>query len=248
LSKNLNKSEDGEGKVKRVEIGKSSVDRIDAYCRKNKITRFVFLMTAFKATILEEVAHKNISIGIPVAGRNHSDLHNMMGVFLNVLVISTSVHENTTYKEYMSIVDEAVKQAQDNQDYPYEELYEEIKKRQGHNENALFSIMFNYLPYDNNAETKLEGLEVDTYEFERLEPKYDITLYANEYSERIELKVLYKSNLYEVFVMDRIFNNMVITVSDILEDDNKPVIKIDLSENMDCDDFEQHFDNEELLF
>ncbi|MCX7920657.1 MAG: amino acid adenylation domain-containing protein, partial [Clostridia bacterium] len=247
LGRSMNSNKKAGGNTKRADIDMELCRKIDDYCKKNRVTKYVFLLTAFNAAILGEVDRKDIIVGTPVSGRGQSELESLIGVFLNVLAIRSMVDEGANFKEYMKKVNKAVNEALDNQDYPYDELYAEIKKKYSLNEESLFSILFNYLPYQENRKVKIEGLEVEPYELERLEPKYDITVYVNEYEDKMEIKAVYKDHLYEDFVIDRILNNTIQNVRLALEDENRPVVEFNQSISRQDEFFDALFDNEEFF-
>ena len=71
--------------TKRITIDSNETEKLMQICRKKDISLFMLLLTGF-AEILKEVKNKSeITIGTYIAGREHSELENLIGCFINIL-------------------------------------------------------------------------------------------------------------------------------------------------------------------
>ncbi|MFJ7185387.1 amino acid adenylation domain-containing protein, partial [Lysinibacillus xylanilyticus] len=180
---------------------------IEAYCAENSITKFTFFTSILSIILNNEIGNEDITIGTPVSGRNHNQLQQTIGVFLNVLLLRTKVNREKSLKDYILSVNETVNGALENQNYPYEDFYDLMVKQYGIR-GPLFSIMLNYLPYDDRNKTSHfsseEGELVFTpYQNDIVEPKYDISIYVYENKEDIEIEIVHK-DIFEDYRMKRI--------------------------------------------
>ncbi|MFP3599779.1 condensation domain-containing protein, partial [Chryseobacterium sp. SIMBA_029] len=90
--------------------------------------------------------------GVPVAGRPHADLRNMIGMFVNTLAVRNHPDKEKTFKELLKEVKENSLQAYDNQSYQLEELIENIAIKRDISRNPLFDVIFNL----NNIEYEVD--------------------------------------------------------------------------------------------
>ncbi len=216
LSKKINNM----GSVVNLILDEQIVNKIDKYCKKNRITKFTFILTVFKILLFGEINQTDICIGTPIAGRRYSGLEHIIGVFLNVQMLRTKVQNKLTFTEYMKIVDETVLEAQDNQDYPYEELYAKFKDMFNYKGDSLFNIMLNYMPYQESSDISIEGLSIKPIKGDKHSVKYSITLYVNELVDKLVLSLDYNDSLYSEESMEKILNNMKNIINIVLENEN----------------------------
>jgi surfactin family lipopeptide synthetase A len=232
----------------KLQLDEDLARTIDDFCAGYKVTRYVFMFSIFNIILYKETGQENICVGTPVMGRRHTDLENTVGIFLNVLCLSTSVNSKHSFADYMNSVNAAVLEAWDNQDYPYEELYSKLSE--GMKLKSLFSILFNYVPFIDEDPVPLDGLSVEKYNFD-IAPKYNMTLYIREGKTGLLLDAVYIASYYERFRIKRILDNMVILIRRVLIDANILIRDIGFmqeTQNMpDVSLFDQHFDNEEFL-
>ena len=241
------------GLNKEIYFNKQEYKKIDRFCKENSITKFAYFTSILNIILANEVGKNDVSIGIPTSGRNHHQLQNLIGLFLNVMLIRTSIDKNKTFKEYLNIVNETLIDSLNHQEYPYEELYDMTVERSGAITDSLFSIMLNYMPYLNTNEEediKLHGVTLKPYKQRYFYPKYDVTFYVKENKEDILINMVYKV-VFEEYVMERIANAFH-NISEIVLNDSHITIKdIEYSgimeEKQDMDIMDGYFDNEEFL-
>lgn len=235
---------------RQLKIESSLKIRIDTFCKENKITKFVFFFGLLKVIIFKEIHQNDICIGIPVADRKLQELENLIGLFLNVLAIRSIVDTRKPVKEFMNELKTSVMEAQDNQDYPYENLYMELKNRLNFKEKSIFSIFFNFLPFQSNHNIALDDITIKPYKIWEMEPKYDLILYIDEIQSEFMLNMTYKSNLYDDCIIERILRNFEKVIAIVLAQPDINIGQIELNEDIDEQgtvDFSDYLDNEEFL-
>lgn len=226
------------------------LSKIYKICGKYKVTPSTFFLTLFKLAIKNEIRSEDIGIGLPVSGRSHADLEKLIGVFINTLVIRTKVDQNLKFNEYIKIVMDTVLDAQANQDFQYGNLFEEMKDNYSYQESSLFSIIYNYLPYKGDEIFTIGDTNLKILDIVKTEATADIVLYVMEKEKSLELKISYRSELYEEYIMERILNNIILFIELIVRED-----KIKISEIFNhindqekyLQDFSLELDNDDLI-
>lgn len=239
-----------EGRILHARLDQALTRRIQLFCQRHQMTQFAFVFGVFKLILMQTIQQDDLTVGIPVAGRSQEEMEQMIGVFLNVLTIRTQVDKEITFHEYLSKVSHDLMEAQEHQDYPYETLYAKAKEMWNFRHNSLFSILFNYMPYEGDTESKLDGITIRPYPSKEMEPKYPLTLYVNEGSDRIGLTAVFQSNL-DAKLIEIILNSFP-TIIDVVLDQEDVLIKEialtgDHSSEQYSEDFAMEFDNDEFF-
>lgn len=224
--------------------------RINEFCQKHQMTRFAFMMGIFKIILMRIIKEDDITIGIPTAGRGHKGLENMIGVFLNVMVLRTKIAKEQSFKDYLSGLKANLTEAQDHQDYPYESLYAKARELWNFQHNSLFSILFNYMPYQEEEGVEMAGISIRPYPLKEVEPKYGLTLYVNETKELIALCAVFNNDL-DAQLIDIMLRSFPTVIETVLDNEEIQIKGISLVGEIDtqqfADNFDMEFDNDDFF-
>ncbi|WBW96388.1 non-ribosomal peptide synthetase [Oceanirhabdus sp. W0125-5] len=238
------------GKVIQSELDTEIYEKMNDFCIRYGITKSTFMLAIFKIILMKICNQNDITIGVPVAGRKHKDLENIMGVFLNVLLVRTNIDKNDTFGDYLQIVNNNLMEALEYQDLPYEDLFSMAKEEMKLKDTSLFSILFNYLPYQKDQELKLSEINISPYEFREIEPKYSLTLYVTEGVDKISLRATFRSDI-EGYMIENILNNFKPVMESVINNENKLINEIlSWSTNKTdvyLEEFDVEFDNQEFF-
>ena len=100
---------------------------LKALSQRAGTTLFMTLMGAFQTLLFRYTEQTDITVGIPVAGRTESNLEDLIGCFINTLVLRTNFSGNPTFLELLTRVRDVALGAYDHQDIPFEKLVEELQ-------------------------------------------------------------------------------------------------------------------------
>ena len=166
-----------------------------------------------------------------IAGRNHNDLDNIIGMFVNTLAIRNYPRGEKTFKDFLKAVKENVLKAYENQDYQFEELIEKLNITRDMSRNPLFDLMFTMQNMEIN-EITLDGMKINPYKFDGLVSKFDMTLIAVEVQGKIVLNFEYCSDLFEKETVRSISNSYVELLNKITENLEAELYSIELENNL----------------
>jgi amino acid adenylation domain-containing protein len=114
---------------------------VDRFARGEGATVNMVLLAGFAALLHRVTGAPDVTIGIPVAGRDHPDLRHLIGFFVNTLTIRTAHPPAQTFRELLGQVREACLGAYENQDIPFEKVVEDLHPRRDRSSNPFFQVM-----------------------------------------------------------------------------------------------------------
>lgn len=162
---------------------------------------YMVLLANINILLSKYSEQEDIVVGSPIAGRNHVDLENLIGVFVNTLAIRSHVNSELSFKEYLKTVKNKALKAYENQDYQFEELASKVEKYKNLSRNPLFDVMF-VLENVGEAKMEVEGLTFKPYILSNKMEKLDITIAASEGTEEIKFNFSYATSLYKRETME----------------------------------------------
>ena len=187
-------------------LSKDLTEPLKALSRQEGATPFMMLLAAFKTLLYRYAGQEDIVVGMPIAGRNRSEIEGLPGFFVNTLVLRTNLSGNPTFHELLGRVRDVTLEAHAHQDLPFEKLVEELQPERDLSRPPLFDIMINFI---NTPQTPLElpGITVSSQELAEPESKYLMTLYLEERESELYLQLVYQHALFSAermaFLLDQ---------------------------------------------
>ncbi|MDQ1355252.1 MAG: hypothetical protein QG657_5562, partial [Acidobacteriota bacterium] len=184
------------GNIVTTEIDIPLTDKIKTVILETGNTLYIVLLTVLNILLSKYTGQDDIIVGCPTAGRNHEDLENIIGMFVNTLAMRNYLRRGMTAGDFLAEVKKNALQAFENQDYPFEELVSQLKIVQNHTRNPLFDILFVSEKLD-IPKLELEDLTFTPYQFEYKISHMDLVFYIKEIEGKIELKLEYATALFK---------------------------------------------------
>jgi amino acid adenylation domain-containing protein len=223
-----------EGDIYAFKLGYREELGLKKLCAANKVTLFMNLMAAFNVLLFKYSGQTDIIVGGGTAGRQHADLHRLIGLFVNMLAIRNRPEPGKTYQEFLKEVKESGLKAFENQDLQFEKLVDKLETRRDASRNPLFDVALVNQNFE-QPKKEIKGTTFTPYEdFSNKTAKFDLTLFAYEINDEVRIHLEYYTGIFKRDTIKRLaghFKNIIKQVSgypgirlsdiDILTDEEK---------------------------
>lgn len=177
-------------------LDKSLTEDLNLLSRQEGVTHFMLLLAAFKVMLYRHTGQEDLVVGTSIANRNKSEVENLIGFFVNALVLYTNMSGDPCVRELLQRVRRVALGAYANQDLPFEQLVHELQPNRDLSHSPLFKIVF-VLQNAPSTTFHLPNLEVESVEFETETSKFDLTLSLSECESGLAGYVEYNTDLFE---------------------------------------------------
>ncbi|MGW6727267.1 amino acid adenylation domain-containing protein [Nocardia sp. NPDC055029] len=162
---------------------------------------FMVLHAGLSVLLSKLGAGEDIVLGTAIAGRTDEALDDLVGFFLNTLVLRADLSGDPTFGELVQRIRAVDLAAYEHQDVPFEALVEAVNPQRAFNRHPLFQVM---LVLQNNAmpELSLPGLHIETATVDAVSTKFDLEFgFTERYSEGvpdgIDATLQYSTDLFD---------------------------------------------------
>ncbi|MCP4157994.1 MAG: non-ribosomal peptide synthetase, partial [bacterium] len=226
-----------EGSVISFGIGKEETEVLREIAAAENATLSMATLALFNVLLSKTCDQEDILLGIPVAGRRHLDLEEVFGFFLNMLILRNRPLSHKTFKEFLRDVKENTVKAYSNQDYPFEELVDKVRRQtlREPGRNPVFDVVFvwqsleskwGYIP---GKEKESSGLKVTPCYFGNEKAPYDMVFTGVEAENKIDFYINFSTSLFKKETVEKLAEDFTAVLRDILKDREVTLQNISIS-------------------
>ena len=153
----------GHGGTLHLELPTDTATALRALATDRQVSMLMLLHTAAAVLVHRLGAGPDIVVGTPVAGRDEPGLDDVMGFFVNTVVLRTDLSGNPTLDELLHRIRTTDLDAFAHQELPFERLVEALNPPRIPGRNPLFNVFLGY-HLRSGVESEMCGLETEWHE------------------------------------------------------------------------------------
>ncbi|WP_199351108.1 non-ribosomal peptide synthase/polyketide synthase [Haliangium ochraceum] len=164
---------------------------------------FMVLLAALDVLLVRYSRQEDIRVGTYIANRNRPELEDLIGFFLNTLVLRSDCSGDPGFRELLGRVAATTLEAYANQDVPFEKLLETLQPTRDMRHTPLFQVL---LVLQNTPAPQSEdgALELLPYELAgEAHAHFDLTLWVTEKDGGLLATLEYNADLFDHATAER---------------------------------------------
>ncbi|WP_342671594.1 amino acid adenylation domain-containing protein, partial [Rhodococcus phenolicus] len=227
------------GDLLRFSVDAPLRNRLNSVARDNNATLFMVVHSALAALLSRLSGLRDIAIGSPVAGRGDVALDDLIGMFVNPLVLRSTVDPADRFTDLLARVRAADLRAFANAEVPFERLVEVLNPVRSQSRHPLFQVALAFQNMD-NARLELPGLTVSGVEFDYDLAKFDLQVTVADHPDGgaehgLLVEMSYATDLFDTSTVESIAARFVRVLEAVAADPAAVVGDIELLDTTERD-------------
>ncbi|HEX8273583.1 MAG TPA: non-ribosomal peptide synthase/polyketide synthase, partial [Longimicrobiaceae bacterium] len=182
--------------------------RLEARGRSEGATLYMVLLGAFQLLLGRYAGSEDVVVGSPVSGRTRRETEELIGLFLNTLVLRTDLSGDPSFRATLRRVREATLGAFEHQEIPFERLVTELQPERSLSHSPLFQVMFVLQEVERSpgaaGSLELRSLAVGSSGTS----KFDLTLFTARHAGGLTATLEYDTELFERGTIRRMLGHL----------------------------------------
>ncbi len=190
-------------------------------------TLYITLLSLYYILLSKYSEQEDVIIATPVSGRMHANIEEMIGMFVNTIILRNKPCGEKSFEEFLIEVKKHAFEAYDNQEYQFELLIDKLKLNRDLSRNPLFDVMFNMLNAD-RLNFQVEEMSINQINFRNSISKFDLTLEVFENDEELIFSFEYCTKLFKRETIERFAANYINLANNVINNTDKRIADIEI--------------------
>jgi amino acid adenylation domain-containing protein len=203
-----------EGGMHALTLDQALQAELRTFSRREGVTLYTTLLTALNTLLLRFTGQEDIAVGTIIAERPTAATEQMVGLFLNTLVLRTDYSGDPELRTALQRTRDTVLQSQEHAEYPFYALVNELRPERDPDRSPFFhspffDVIFNMQSFEVAAEIKAAGLHISKLSAADYYTAADtLTVYAYDGRDKLELLIGYNRDLFDRSTIERLAGHL----------------------------------------
>ncbi|MDC8004726.1 amino acid adenylation domain-containing protein [Aureisphaera galaxeae] len=215
--------------------------RLQDFCQDKKASLFMGLLAAWNTLLYRYTGQKDIIIGSPVSGRDHADLNDQIGFYVNTLAFRNEIDADQSFNAFFDEVKQRTLASYDHQMYPFDQLVESLSLDGDTSRNAVFDVLLS-LQNTGDVSSRFLGKKEESGVVQdkgTCATNFDLDIDFEEVGDRLYFQLIYNTSIYDREMIERLMGHFEELLISIVENPNEKLGYLN---------YLTHGEREELLF
>jgi amino acid adenylation domain-containing protein len=209
-----------------TELSGEVLERLQALGRSEGTTLYMTLLSAFQVLLGRYSGSDDVVVGSSIAGRTRGEVEEVIGFFVNSLVLRTDLSGDPSFREVLRRVREVTLGAYEHQEVPFEKLVAELQPERSLSHSPLFQVSFSL----NNAEGSgpgLPGLRTQSAYVGSETAKFDLSLGFEKGPRGLRAALSYSTDLFDEGTIRRMLGHLERVLEQVAAEANVRLSQLD---------------------
>ena len=214
------------GNTQSFEIDGDLYGRLVKIAQGNDCTQFMLFLAAYMVLLNKYSQQKDILVGTPITVRDSSDTQNLIGLFLNTIVLRAEISTEQTFKDILTQIKNTILEAHCHRYMPFAQVAQSVQTRSSKSRHRLFQVMFVFNHIIDGIHW--DGLETQWVHVPNQTAKFDLTLYLTQTQRGLRGSIEYSIDLFDALTIQRMVSHLNTLLASISENPELPIADLSI--------------------
>ena len=203
-----------EGDITNLVIERSTRNALYNFSQRCNTTMSTLVLSVFNLFLFQLTRQEDIVIGMSVANRNHPDLENLIGFFVNILPIRIVMNNDIEFEDLVDQVARKTQAAMEYQEFPFDRMVEMVNPDRNSEHQPILNVVYGFQNFSDvsleldktqgdvaeegrtRSTSNKQDEEFESFELPFKTAKFDLTLFVLDDGEQLHLGLEYNTSLF----------------------------------------------------
>ncbi|MGH3903550.1 MAG: amino acid adenylation domain-containing protein, partial [Pseudonocardiaceae bacterium] len=215
------------GAVHRCALRADLVDGLSRVGYQQDVTLFMTLVAAVQLLLSRYTHQQDIAIGTATSGRNRRELENLVGFFVNTVVLRANVDSARTFNDFLAEVRETVLEAFSHDEVPFDRLVDELQPERDPSRTPLVQAMV-VLQNAIVRSQEIGALRITEHDLPRTSARFDLVVEFVPRDGSLNLAIEYNTHLFDPSTIERMAGQLNTLLAGIASAPDRPLAELGL--------------------
>lgn len=214
-------------------VSNEDFETVKEMCLRENITTYHFFVSVFCLLLHQISGDDDLNIGTPFANRNRTEFEDLIGLFINTIVIRSKVDMNESFSAYVQKMKMKSLKAFENAEVPFEKVVSSLEVSGSSENSPLFQVLYVQLNNSEQGKTMaFSDFTVETVPISTKTSQFDLSLYLNiededkddkEHLARVHGRIEYSTSLFMESTIEEYANDFKKMIREIAKKPDKTI-------------------------
>ncbi|MEV7550248.1 amino acid adenylation domain-containing protein [Amycolatopsis sp. NPDC089917] len=192
-----------------------------AFALRNRCALSSAVAAVFQALLSLHSGQEDITIGTVLAGRDDRRFADVLGFFVNTVVLRAHLTPSMTFRELLKVARTKMVDAYAHQQAPFDQVVAEVRPERDAGRNAIFDVVVVH-----NGEIPPSGeSEISSVPWAGVATRFDLELVTHVQDGKLHGSLVFRTSLFDRSTATRLVDRLVRLVEHTLEHPDEPIFE-----------------------
>ena len=200
-------------------------DKVKSLSKSLGTSPYALFLSVFFVLLYKYTGQTDINVGTPIANRDISELQDIIGMFVNNIVVRGNIDPDESFKDFLIKIGNQTLSDLSNQPYPFDMLVKKLHVPSDNTRNPLFDVFFIYQNFEETS-VKIGNKNCSIVQIPNNISKFNLSLEIKPSTNTINLE--YCTDLFKIETVERLFGHYINLLNTILANVNQKISDISI--------------------
>ena len=216
------------GRKMGIKVAPALKEKLAVVAQQADASLFMVLLAAVKACFYRYTGQTDIVIGVPNAGREHLDLEDQIGFYVNSIPVRTQFSGNQSFNTLLEKVKTSLLNGFEHQLYPFDRLVDDLNLDRDMSRSPLYDVMVQLKNYQFGDKEISNDVDVDEAIFEMKTSQFDLCIDFADTDDGLMGFIEYNTDLFMTSTVETLWEHLTNFMEEVADNPEQSLSKLQL--------------------